>query len=383
MKKYISAGFAFVFVMFCFVLPVSAANNITEMPDVKIVIDGQTGTYENTPINMNNRTLLPLKGILVKLGVSDDNEHIAWNGKEKSVTVLKDSTKIYLKIGSEKASVNGKEIVLDASPVIYNGRTYIPVNFIAKSLGMKVVWDASSKSVLIREQAEFDNVKAIIEKSNAAMDAIKSCKAHADINMDAGQGMSINMNMDMTIDMLLKKIYMNMKMDMSIISMDMDFYFADNTMYVKSPLTEEWEKTTMSDSKYADIFDSSSNVNILDGSDALYAGLKKVESENPDEILLEGDVFLGELLKMASMTQGTDLSDIVFNKFNVKISLNKNTYRMNNIIMDVSFSNLSDETQAEMSIKCAYTDYDAAVDIVVPEDVINSAVENPDLAEEI
>jgi hypothetical protein len=374
--------------MICFTIPASAVySGITEMPNVKIVIDGEIGNYEDTPINMNSRTLLPLKGILVNLGVKDDNQHIVWNGKEKSVTVIKDSTKIYLKIGSTKATVNGEEIVLDTSPVVYNDRTYIPVNFIAKSLGMKVVWDGSSKSVLIRDQEGFNHVKEIMEKTNAAMDGIKNCNGNMDISMSTEQdGISFDMdrNMDITMDVLKKKAYMNMKMDMSIIKMDIDVYFADNTLYMMNPLSEQWEKSTMSESEYNKIFDENSNVNILDMSDALCAGLKEVESNNPNEILLKGDVFLGDLMNMAGSSQGTDLSSVVFDKFSVEISLDKDTYRMNSISMVTSYSMAEDASQgSDMTIKCEYSDYNSDIDIVVPEDVKNIAVENPDLADSL
>lgn len=385
MKKFLSASFVLFLVLICITIPVSAANNITEMPNVKIVIDGQIGTYEDTPINMNNRTLLPLRGILVNLGVNNDSEHIGWNSQEKSVTVLKDSTKIYLKIGSNKATVNGEEIALDASPVVYKNRTYIPVNFIAKSLGMKVVWDGSSKSVLIREQEGFNQIKSILDKSNTAMDGIKNCKAKVDVSMSTianGTDIDVDMNMDIIADILKKKLSMNMKMDMAAINMNMEFYFADNILYMKNPLTQKWEKSTMSESEYNKLFEDSSNVDILDESDALCAGLKEVQSKNPDEILLKGDVFLGDLMNMASAAQGTDLSSIVFHKFNIELSINRNTYRVNSVSMNTSFSMTDDETKvSDMNMKCNYTDYNSDINIVVPEDVKNSAVENPNLAE--
>ncbi|QNU68062.1 copper amine oxidase N-terminal domain-containing protein [Ruminiclostridium herbifermentans] len=388
MKKYLLTSLILFVLMICFIVPAFAANNtITEMPNVKIIIDGQAGTYEDIPINMNNRTLLPLRGILVNLGVNNDNEHIVWNSKEKSVTVLKDSAKIYLKIGSNKATVNGKEIVLDASPVVYKDRTYIPVNFIAQSLGMKVVWDGSSKSVLISEQNEYNRIKDILEKANAAMDEIKTCNGKMDISMATEQdGISfdIDMNMDIAIDVLKKKAFMNMKMDMSIINMDMDLYFTDNTLYMKNPLSDQWEKSTMSEKDYNKIFDEKANIDILDISDTLCAGLKEVKSSKPDEILLKGNVFLGDLLNMVGENQGTDLSNAIFDNFNVEISLDKNTYLLNSIKMVTSFSIAGDETQgAEMTIKCQYLDYNSDINIVVPEDVIKNAVENPYLADSL
>lgn len=69
----------------CFTVS-SAGNSITERPDINIIIDGVKGTYTNTPIIVNGRTLLPLRELLTNLGVSNDDQHILWNGRENSVT---------------------------------------------------------------------------------------------------------------------------------------------------------------------------------------------------------------------------------------------------------------------------------------------------------
>lgn len=383
MKKYISVSIILALILTCFTVPTFAANSVTEKPDVKIVINGQLGTYKDTPINLNNRTLLPLREILVNLGVNDDNEHIAWNGKEKSVTVSKDSTKIYLKIGSNKATVNGKEIVLDTSPVVYKDRTYIPVNFVAQSLGKKVVWDGSSKSVLVRDEEGFNQIKSILNKTNTAMDSIENCKGkvNASVTTDIDESkIDMDINMDMLVDMLKKELSINMNMDLSIIKMNMDFYFADNTMYMKNPLSDQWEKCSMSESEYQNLFDNKSNVDILDESDALCAGLKEVNSSNANEILLKGDTFLGDLMNLASSSQGTDLSNVIFDKFNVEISIDKTTNRLNSIIMSTKYYMDNNKSQsADMTVKCIYSDYNSNINVVIPEDAIKNAVENPDL----
>ena len=41
------------------------------------------------------------------------------------------------------------EIKLDSAPTIVNGRTLVPVRFIAESLEKKVGWDAENKTVII------------------------------------------------------------------------------------------------------------------------------------------------------------------------------------------------------------------------------------------
>jgi hypothetical protein len=43
-------------------------------------------------------------------------------------------------IGQPRATVDGKEVALDAPPVIKEGRTMVPVRFIAEQMGAKVYW---------------------------------------------------------------------------------------------------------------------------------------------------------------------------------------------------------------------------------------------------
>ena len=380
MKKYFWMCFIFISMMFC-TMPTFAANSITELPNVKIVIDGQIGTYKNIPISIKDRTLLPLKEILVNLGVQDDNEHIIWNANERSVTIIKDSQKIFLKIDSNKATVNDKELILDANPVIYKDKTYIPVKFIAQSLGMKVVWDGSSRSVLIRNLDEFNKIKDIIEKSNKAMAEVKNCKMKMDISADTKQksmSFNIGMQIDGSIDILNKKMYMNMKMNMAALNMNMDMYFADKTTYMKNPLTNEWEKETLSQSEYDEIFANNSTTDILDATGALCAGLKEVESQKENEILLKGDVFLGYLFNMEN--KSCDFKDVDYDMLNFKISLDKNTYTINNIVMETNYHSKENSLEnANMKIKCDYSDYNSKIEIVIPEEAIKNAVENSDL----
>lgn len=49
--------------------------------------------------------------------------------------------------------VNGKVVESDVEPYITNGRTMVPVRFISEALGLKVEWDAETKTVIIGEGA--------------------------------------------------------------------------------------------------------------------------------------------------------------------------------------------------------------------------------------
>jgi len=53
-------------------------------------------------------------------------------------------------IGSTKATRNGTPVTLDAVPIILNGRTLLPVRYVAEPLGATVSWTASTQTVTIQ-----------------------------------------------------------------------------------------------------------------------------------------------------------------------------------------------------------------------------------------
>ena len=58
-------------------------------------------------------------------------------------------TTIKLEIGSEKATVNDETKILDVPAFTEQGRTFLPIRFVAETLGANVNWDAATKTVVI------------------------------------------------------------------------------------------------------------------------------------------------------------------------------------------------------------------------------------------
>jgi hypothetical protein len=73
----------------------------------------------------------------------------AWNPTTQTVTVTKGSTTIDLVIGSTVLTVNGTASPMDVAPVINNSRTYLPARYVAEALGANVAWNASNQTVTI------------------------------------------------------------------------------------------------------------------------------------------------------------------------------------------------------------------------------------------
>lgn len=108
-----------------------------EITQKEIFVDPQNDYYGI--INKKNTTFVPLRYLAERL-----DAEVKWVQKTKQITIIDDITgeKIILNIGSNKAKVNGKVVNLPEAPFIHtDGTTYIPLRFIAESLGATVEVD--------------------------------------------------------------------------------------------------------------------------------------------------------------------------------------------------------------------------------------------------
>jgi len=101
------------------------------------------------PTIVEGRTLLPIRWVAEPLGAD-----VSWDGEERKVTVSLNDTTIELWIGKPTARVNGEYKPIDPNnpkvvPMILNGRTMLPVRFVAENLGADVLWDGTTKTVTI------------------------------------------------------------------------------------------------------------------------------------------------------------------------------------------------------------------------------------------
>ena len=101
-------------------------------------VDNEAVIYDAAPVIHNDRTLVPIRIITEALGGKVD-----WNGATKEVTLSINDKEIKMTIGKtlEKYGV---------APVIIDGRTFVPVRFVADELGAEVVWDEATKTVTIK-----------------------------------------------------------------------------------------------------------------------------------------------------------------------------------------------------------------------------------------
>ena len=107
-------------------------------------LNGETKTMDVAPIIRNSRTMLPVRYVAEALGAS-----IAWDGATSTATLTTADTVIVITVGATTATVNGQAVTLDSPAFIENSRTYMPVRFVAETLGGTVAWDGATSTATI------------------------------------------------------------------------------------------------------------------------------------------------------------------------------------------------------------------------------------------
>lgn len=107
---------------------------------ISVLLDGRKIALQPSPVLSGGRVLIPVRGLFEALG---GTVHYA-NDK---VTISYGKRKVELAVWSTDAVIDGQPIKLDVPAQIVNGRTMVPLRFVAEALGVTVKWDSSRSRV--------------------------------------------------------------------------------------------------------------------------------------------------------------------------------------------------------------------------------------------
>lgn len=104
--------------------------------------NGQLLPLSSPPV-MQKSLMVPMRELFEAFGstVQYNNGHIV---------VQQGSHHIELKVYKHEATVNGKNVKLTEAPTYIQGKTYVPLRFVAQSLGANVAWDDKEQIVTIK-----------------------------------------------------------------------------------------------------------------------------------------------------------------------------------------------------------------------------------------
>lgn len=95
------------------------------------------------PFIDKGRSYVPIRLLAETMGAN-----VTWDQSTQTVTIHKGSNLLEIPIGNRDALLNGKSYTMD-TPILKNGRTFLPARAVAEALGGRVWWDAGKKEVVV------------------------------------------------------------------------------------------------------------------------------------------------------------------------------------------------------------------------------------------
>jgi hypothetical protein len=128
----------------------SANPRVPGADEINITLDGMALSTDVPAYIESGRTMVPVRFISEALGAGVD-----WDDKMGLVTVGPvDGKRFLLTIGDANIQVVGMQgfhdvIKMDVSAVVKDGRTFVPVRYIAEALGLNVGWAQTTQTVIL------------------------------------------------------------------------------------------------------------------------------------------------------------------------------------------------------------------------------------------
>jgi len=116
----------------------------TPTQHASVIIDGAPLQMDVPAQVIGGRTMVPMRAIFEAL-----DAEVIWDGATQTATGTRDDTTVVLPIGSTSPTVNGSVVTIDAPGVVIDGRTLVPLRFVAESFGVDVNWDGNARTVTI------------------------------------------------------------------------------------------------------------------------------------------------------------------------------------------------------------------------------------------
>ena len=125
------------------------AKQTESQSEVSVYVDEKQVDFpDQEPIIKNSRTLVPVRFIAEALGYKVDWTPPLESNTRQGVAVI-DNGRIKLEIGTNKATIDGTEVLLDVESILIGDRTMVPLRLVSETLGCLVDWYADSKTVRV------------------------------------------------------------------------------------------------------------------------------------------------------------------------------------------------------------------------------------------
>jgi hypothetical protein len=127
------------------------------LPEITVKVNGQVVEQGVATVVYNGRILIPLRGILDRLGAK-----VEWLPETREAIITGGGHTITLKAGDSNALVDGKGIAMDAPARISDGMILVPLRFLSENIGAKVVWEESTDTIEVLDLSKLAPDQALL-----------------------------------------------------------------------------------------------------------------------------------------------------------------------------------------------------------------------------
>ncbi len=132
------------------------ANDTTNSsPTTKgVYVLGKKISSTDFSVEKNGKVFIPCRSTGEGLGYK-----VFWNVGTKVMELKKDNQVVRVTVGNVNALYNGKAVKLDAAPIMYNSKVYVPLSFLQKQFGYDTAYDKAKNITQIKVKKPVETVK--------------------------------------------------------------------------------------------------------------------------------------------------------------------------------------------------------------------------------
>lgn len=168
---------------------------------VVLTLGSKEALLNNTPCQLeippavvNDTTFLPVRFVAEEiLGAA-----VNWDPTTKTIGITKKEIDVQLSLGNGQASVGGQVTEIGTPPFLKDGRTLVPLRFLAENLNMRIAYNAADKTITIEEiittpEPEPVNLPPVITSMGLQSDELRigeETKFNYTYENEAGEGIA-------------------------------------------------------------------------------------------------------------------------------------------------------------------------------------------------
>ena len=110
-----------------------------------VLLNDNQYQLETPPVVLEGTSFLPIRFVAEEiLGAA-----VKWDSTTKVIAITKGEDNVKLSLESGQAMVNGQKVSISNPPFIKDGRTLVPLRFLAENLNLRIVFNPTEKTITI------------------------------------------------------------------------------------------------------------------------------------------------------------------------------------------------------------------------------------------